>query len=865
MKTIGNISVDGEVRAVASGTLPNGRPVIVNADGTVSVVAEATVNTPSLATRYSYGGTPLYNAAVYDSNSNKVVIVYEDRDLSTEGTAIVGTVSGEVITFGTPVSFSSGGVRDVGATFDSTNNKVIICYNDTGNSQYGTAVVGTVSGTSISFGTNLVYESNTTYGNKPAYDSNSNDVVIAYRANIASNQGKCAVCSVSGTSLTRSDTVTFTNDLSTSIDIKFDSNLNKFLIVYTDEDNSNYGTARVGTISGGTTLSLGSATVFNASSSLTFSLSFDTTANKFLLIYRDVGNNNYGKARVATISGSSVSFGTEVTFFSDRVDSLTSSYDSVENKTLVVIGSSTATPASGIVAATISGTSVSFGTLGDLGDLFSGGNAHLGAVYDSNAGKIVFCGLNSQSNGAAAVGKFTSTGTTLTSENYIGMSGGAVTSETVTQALGSVVDITNAPPEYLAMAYDDDAGKVVVAYKLGSGNEYGYAAVGTVSGTSITFGTPVAYTSSALQSASQSIAYDAVNNKVVISFTLQGGGNRYGTAIVGTVSGTSISFGSAVTFNAGVTAWITSVFDSSNNKVVIAYNDGGNSSYGTAIVGTVSGTDISFGSEVVFESANSSYLGSAFDSTNNKVVISYRDDGNSGKGTAIVGTVSGTSISFGTAAVFNNASTYWTNATFDSTNGKAVVVYMDDGNSQYGTSVVGTVSGTDISFGSEVVFSASSTTAPVAAFDSGVGKVTVAYRNAGNSNNTTIVPATVSGTSISFDTAVDVGVVNGGGESIGIVFDSTNNRIVTAFKDDTANENSAVVFQNAGTIISRGQVESGSVATIQTGCSINSGQLDLTAGQDYYVQTDGTLGLTAADPSVLAGTAVSATKLIVKG
>ena len=39
----------------------------------------------------------------------------------------------------------------------------------------------------------------------------------------------------------------------------------------------------------------------------------------------------------------------------------------------------------------------------------------------------------------------------------------------------------------------------------------------------------------------------------------------------------------------------------------------------------------------------------------------------------------------------------------------------------------------------------------------------------------------------------------------------------------------------------------------------------LTAGQSYFVQTDGTLGTTAASPSVFAGTAVSATKLIVKG
>ena len=39
----------------------------------------------------------------------------------------------------------------------------------------------------------------------------------------------------------------------------------------------------------------------------------------------------------------------------------------------------------------------------------------------------------------------------------------------------------------------------------------------------------------------------------------------------------------------------------------------------------------------------------------------------------------------------------------------------------------------------------------------------------------------------------------------------------------------------------------------------------LTAGQSYFVQTDGTISTTAGTPSVFAGTAVSATKLIVKG
>ena len=54
-------------------------------------------------------------------------------------------------------------------------------------------------------------------------------------------------------------------------------------------------------------------------------------------------------------------------------------------------------------------------------------------------------------------------------------------------------------------------------------------------------------------------------------------------------------------------------------------------------------------------------------------------------------------------------------------------------------------------------------------------------------------------------------------------------------------------------------------AAINTTNTIDRNQSGLTAGQTYFVQTDGTLGLTAADPSVTAGTAISATELIVKG
>jgi hypothetical protein len=57
----------------------------------------------------------------------------------------------------------------------------------------------------------------------------------------------------------------------------------------------------------------------------------------------------------------------------------------------------------------------------------------------------------------------------------------------------------------------------------------------------------------------------------------------------------------------------------------------------------------------------------------------------------------------------------------------------------------------------------------------------------------------------------------------------------------------------------------GSSATVDIVGKVNTNQTGLTPGEKYYVQTDGTLSETPDDPSVLAGTAISATQLIVKG
>ena len=96
--------------------------------------------------------------------------------LQSNGT--VKAISSSAAGVGSEVVFESANTQQIGMTYDTTNDKVVIVYRDGGNSDYGTAVVGTVSGKTISFGTPVVFESGSTIGIGMTFDTNSNKVLL---------------------------------------------------------------------------------------------------------------------------------------------------------------------------------------------------------------------------------------------------------------------------------------------------------------------------------------------------------------------------------------------------------------------------------------------------------------------------------------------------------------------------------------------------------------------------------------------------------------------------------------------------------------------------------------------------------------
>ena len=444
------------------------------------------------------------------------------------------------------------------------------------------------------------------------------------------------------------------------------------------------------------------------------------------------------------------------------------------------------------------------------------------------------------------------------------------------QALGSEAVFESASTYYTSSTFDSNSNRVVTIYNDFGNSDYLVCVVGTVSGTSISYGTPVIISSTA--TINNTIVFDSSNNKVVAVYRDKGPAPDRGTAIVGTVdpSDNSISFGTAVTFGSAISAYPVATFDSNANKVVILFADGGNSYYGSGVVGTVSGTGISFGSISVFlATGNAQNIVATFDSNLNKVVVSYTDAGSSSGVRSLVGTVSGTSISFASPTTITTQLSNSLASTFDSVNNKVLLIYRDDLNDAYqGYARVGAVSGTSISFGDATALSSGKITthySPV--FDAGIGKIVVAYNNNTDTSGE-VVSASISSSTISFDTALVFSTDSATQTSA--VFDTVANNVAIAFSDaGNSGYGTSVVFQPAYSstnltaenyigISTGGTYASGSNATIKIIGNTSNEQSSLTAGQSYYVQTDGTLGTTAADPSVFAGTAISATKLLVK-
>ena len=319
-------------------------------------------------------------------------------------------------------------------------------------------------------------------------------------------------------------------------------------------------------------------------------------------------------------------------------------------------------------------------------------------------------------------------------------------------------------------------------------------------------------------------------------------------------------------------------YDSSKDVAVITYSTGSPSYTATAMAVTVSGGTITAGTAVSTGINDSYQSATTYDENSNIGVYAYRDDTNS-KGKVRTITLSGTgnrTITLNTEVEFNatSARVQKDSLTYDPVSKKCFVAFISHSDwKTYG--VVLTVSGTSVSAGTGVLIDNSLPSNSLACQGTSQGGITVAFRDSSSPSYFKGVVATISGTSFSLSNANTLNSEAVDSEWVSIAYKSTTNSNTIIYVTSSSEELEQITTIPNGTdegsnlttenFIGLADITSSASATSKVRIGgVDANQSGLTAGQLYYVKNDGTLSTTAeTDKTVEAGKALSATKLLV--
>ena len=437
-----------------------------------------------------------------------------------------------------------------------------------------------------------------------------------------------------------------------------------------------------------------------------------------------------------------------------------------------------------------------------------------------------------------------------------------------------------------AATYDTTANKHVLFYRSGADSK-GYAVVGTLSGTTITWGTPVeAFDNGPVKV--YSACYDPVNNKVVVLYSDDDDGNK-GKVHIGTVSGTSITMHTAVdVFGAAIqTGWITYCANSDNNYAAVCTYSA--SPYDAMCrigkYSTNSGGSTTWpNSPVVYDSsARAICTTCCWDSTANKLVIAYGRYNSTERGTIIAGTIASDAVTFGTSQEFDSSRTdRLDNVIHNPDTGKNMIVWVEGSNgTNYNTMArEATLSGTVFTFGPEAFVGRNSEGSLVVtnhcsvAYDSSAKKFMIIY-----SDSTT---APVQGMSAILDIASNGTITSSGWYSFRKGLDDMQNGIAKMVYDPDAGKVVSYTYgaskcwyyvqglrqsnmsDNNYIGISQASYTDGQTAKVDVTGATNEAVSGLSPANKYYVLADGTLSTTADSGNITACVAVAANKLLLR-
>ena len=316
-------------------------------------------------------------------------------------------------------------VESFGLVYDTLNNQYIFVYQASGNVVW--ARTGQVSGSDITWSSATQITSNAG-GPNALWDTVNNRLLILYPKTNASSNGYFRVCSVSGTTITVGSEVQVTSTGINRSCMVQDPVEDKIVVFW--ENTSNVGKAIVGEITAGSnTSSWAGETTFCSNRAMRNRAVFYPGQNKVVCSFMHYSSSEQGGIVAGTVSGNSVSFGTIQYYETSYMRDGSIDYDTINGQLLINWSQGTGAYNNKVRTATLSGTTFTFGVSKTLKGVSgtSGNDPHSHICFDPNSGKALTIWVDSTA------------GTGQLSSAILTMSGSAPTN--ITQA--DAVQITN--------------------------------------------------------------------------------------------------------------------------------------------------------------------------------------------------------------------------------------------------------------------------------------------------------------------------------------------------------------------------------------------------------------------------------------
>ena len=732
----------------ATASITAGKPVILNSAGTVTQVAETT--TGAITEAYSSEtalNDPSEKVVVVSNGNNTFLMVYQASSLYT--TIQAGTMSGTTMTWGTAQVFESTDTSGAAVWWDSYRSCFVVCARSATGNSYVRVKTITVSGQAITivdseqtqvFGGS--YNQSTMIG---GYDSTAQVGFFVNSIGNSPTKTSIIVVSVDG-----SKQITFGSEVTSNDRIYFasqfvhDANGNGNVSVIGARYNSstsvevNSTQAYVITISG-TTPTIKTPVVLNASAYKHGYSVYDASANKTICIYDDATKVYYN---VCSMSSGTLTVGTHTEIATGGISDPTQefayagSYNSFTQQIGITYHDSSNYYY--LRSGKVSGASITWSNAIQVDP--STANKHVNVVNanSSNSNTLVLYWVNYDSAfNTWTIGKTGVTTSNLTTSNYLGVAStsasanasvninipGSINNDQTgltigrnyyTSGVGAIS--TTLSPNFVGRAIsstqlllEEEKGNSLDGFSnnaITKGKPIVMQADGDVAQVTSTSSSGSEYISGTQQISTQENSSDQfyiANNGSGIFAVVAGFTNGYATIILGQDNGTAITWGSPLQLGTTVSNRGKCVYYDPDNDCFVAsvMVSGGHC---RSFIITYNGTTPTLGNnaQTPFVDTSIYVLASAYDTTNNKGYVTMGKY----KGKMFAVTVSGSSITIGAvSAQFSGSenSAQFFNMVYDNTNNVGYVSYRNEAISDYPYLQTYTVSGTTFTFGTETV------------------------------------------------------------------------------------------------------------------------------------------------------------------